>query len=572
MKKKQILLFTICFIAYTCILLYTHIFFLSNKYVITNNIYDYFRLFIGITTDVLLPAIISTYLIRKNIYYTIVLLFVAYMFATMNILYSKVFYTYFPVSLFSEYQNLNGISDNIISLFDLYEIIFFIILLILILLLIYKRKNIELHIKTIQISHKQTITLFAVSIIFIVVSKAALTYEKNSWVTLSPKSIVWGLKSDLNELSFDSNHFTFSNGFILTYIFDKLNKNTQRTLSIEERNIINSSLNNQKCAPQKEQKNIILIIVESLMSNAVGYTVNNKSITPTFDYLIKNSYYNNNMKCQINKGMSSDGQFIYFTGLLPHSHRITICDYNQNKYEGLATRIKEKNPHLYTAMVIPTIKTEWKQNIACQLYGIDELYSIQTYEKDTKKQDNVKQWLNDKQVFEYAQYVIRKNRKKSFFLTVLTSSMHAPYNKEFDDAMIKLPQGKNSKEFLCYLQKINYTDFYLGKFIDFLKTEKIYDNTMIIIASDHSEPMNINEFKNNKSLPLLITNTDYNKIAKDSINQIDLYPTVLYLTNATNDKYNGLGNVIFNKRQSKQKDLQHISDLIIESDFFNQEQ
>jgi len=489
----------------------------------------------------------------------------------MNILYSKVFYAYFPVSLFSEYQNLNGLSDNIISLIDPYIFCLFCLLLIIIAFIILKRKEINSYIKTSQLVSKYNTTLIFTVILFIILFKSVLTYERNSWVTLTPKSIFWGLKADLQELNYDSNHYTFTNGFILTYFFELININTKRTLSIEEQNSIKLFFNNKKTEQiqASNPKNIIFIIIESLMSQAIGYTHNKHLITPTLSTLSKYNFYNNNMTCQINKGMSSDGQFIYFTGLLPHSHRITICDYNKNKYEGLAKRLKEKYTTLYTAMVIPTVKTEWKQDIACKLYGIDHLYSVQTYEKDTKRKDNINAWLNDKQVFEYAKNIINNNKTKHFFLTILTSSMHAPYNKEFKEAKIALNTDKLSKEFRCYLQKINYTDYYLGKFIQYLKAKKLYDNTMIIIASDHSEPMNIKEFKQNRKLPVIITGIDYKKNIATPINQIDLYPTILYLTNTNNNSYNGLGNIFFQNEQNI-NDLQHISDLIIESDYFNQ--
>ena len=73
--------------------------------------------------------------------------------------------------------------------------------------------------------------------------------------------------------------------------------------------------------------------------------------------------------------------------------------------------------------------------------------------------------------------------KKPFFQIGLTLTSHEPY--EFPDTY---KFGKNSQENL-YKSAHAYTDKAIGKFIENAKKQSWYDNTLIIILSDHGHPL-----------------------------------------------------------------------------------
>ena len=145
--------------------------------------------------------------------------------------------------------------------------------------------------------------------------------------------------------------------------------------------------------------------------------------------------------------------------------------------------------------------------------------------------------------------------------------MHLPYDS-FDKAIIQFDKIKGySKDYLVYLQKANYTDHYIGKFLDYLKKMNLYDNSLIIITSDHACPIKFSEEKDSYC-PLFIINagTDINN--HKVIGQIDVYPTILDLMGIKTDKWRGIGYSIFTPDSIKQIDYntqKDISDLIIRS-------
>ena len=73
-------------------------------------------------------------------------------------------------------------------------------------------------------------------------------------------------------------------------------------------------------------KNIIFILVESYTAFTTDMKIDGKEVTPFLNRMRHSPgvYYNGNMKSNITIGQSSDGQFIYMSGLLPLRSIITV--------------------------------------------------------------------------------------------------------------------------------------------------------------------------------------------------------------------------------------------------------
>lgn len=90
---------------------------------------------------------------------------------------------------------------------------------------------------------------------------------------------------------------------------------------------------------------------------------------------------------------------------------------------------------------------------------------------------------------------LEKVKKKPFFLFLNYFDAHGPYMppKEFATAFLpNLMQRKPGKittkeKIALYDAEILYMDHYIGKFLEKLKADGLYDNTMIIVTSDHGE-------------------------------------------------------------------------------------
>ena len=179
----------------------------------------------------------------------------------------------------------------------------------------------------------------------------------------------------------------------------------------------------------------------------------------------------------------------------------------------------------------------------CKKYGIDTLFSKEQYPHKVDED-----WLNDKQLFEYASKN-DANLRPPFISFILTSSMHSPYIKSYEKYNIKYPE-KFSSELKHYLDNVHYMDKYFGQYLKSIKQQPWYDNCTIIITADHKPngpKLNVTNEHLFSTLPLIIAHSGQSHIAigtNHSISQTSIFPTVLDLFHiCTNNR--GVGTSIF---------------------------
>lgn len=310
--------------------------------------------------------------------------------------------------------------------------------------------------------------------------------------------------------------------------------------------------------------NIVFIIVESYMSFTSGMKINNKEITPFLNSLSRDStvYYNGHVTPNITLGESSDGQFIYMTGLLPTRSSITISRVRNKVLPGLPKIISAMNKR--SRMIIPTQPTLWNQSVMCQQYGFDHLFSSEDYDNSHRQE------LNDQEVFELASKIDCKYKHQSFFSVILTVSMHQPYT-DAKDYSFKIKDETISNELKNYLNACHYTDKCICEYINHLKMNNLYDNSLIIITADHHVHSTNFGIDITNELPLYIINGNIdNHIAwHGKCNQLDIYTTLLDLLNIET-KWYGLGHSLLSPHYENSLNNMKwdISDQIIQSDFF----
>jgi len=180
--------------------------------------------------------------------------------------------------------------------------------------------------------------------------------------------------------------------------------------------------------------------------------------------------------------------------------------------------------------------------------------------------------LNDEQVFELA---AREQAKASrpFFSLVVTMSMHNPYNKCVEHGFA-VSDKSYTAEFLNYLVDCHYTDLQIEKYINELKRQGLYDNSVIVITADHhahAVHLGMAESRVKKDLPLYIINggIDKRQAWTGFCNQLDVYTTLLDMYGVRSD-WRGLGHTLLN---GNYKDypldrLYMLSDWIIRSNYF----
>lgn len=547
-----LLLILLCYIN----LQYMHYTVLIDKYSLTK--FSYLENILHNFADVCLFFFLPFYLIRKKTY----LFFIPYIIITLvvivNVSYSRFFYAYMPTILYGEINNLKGITDNVFATLKLADITLLITTITGILFYrLYHKNYYEIKSKV-----RKIVSLCTLGVAIIIIG-GLISIATIHWSTLEYKYI-HPFKNSPTESIFK---FGILYGTAMQYITNnKQNYDPKELIKLEP-----LFYEYEHCI-ECPSKNIILILVESLLSFPTYLEFNGIEITPTLNRLVKeDSYYNNNMTSVIQLGESSDGQFIYLNGLLPKKKGVTIYDYFDNTFESIPKILKKQNSKIECRMIIPTSSKMWRQDGVCIQYGFDKLYSRKEYLLESHNNN----WLNDKQLFEYAMSIDQQSRQP-FFSLILTSSTHSPYNKIFEEYAIPFPDTY-SGELKNYLSNVQY----LGKYLDSLKANHLYDNSLIIITSDHSisnDWLKSTE-KDNVSfkIPLYIVNSPY-AIDKESnyvISQADVFPTILDLA-GIHSKWRGAGNSllcpdsILNTKREKKRMIykEQISDIILDSDYF----
>ena len=363
------------------------------------------------------------------------------------------------------------------------------------------------------------------------------------------------------------NHETFRRGSIRVLLKDLIDN--KRTYQLTEQQCQTILKYSQKAKPSikvgnihdTKEKNVIFIIVESYMSFTSDLRVNGREATPFMNALKHDStvYYNGNMQDNTTIGESSDGQFIYMTGILPMRSVITITKARDTTLPGLPKMLLGKE----SRMIIPTAASMWNQDVMCRQYGFNQLFSVSDYQGDHDTN------LNDKQVFQLAMEK-DKTSKQPFISVILTMSMHQPYTEQIDPTF-RITDDSMSNELACYLNACHYTDQQIAKYIQHLKDIGLYNNSLIIIAADHS--VHNTDFGGvSKQIPLYIVNPGISrqKMWQGECNQLDIYTTLLDLMGCDSEWY-GLGQSLAstNYSHSIHRQAWDVSDWIIMGDYFS---
>lgn len=501
-------------------------------------------------------------LTSKKKYFYILSFILIDIFVLTNIWYSRNFHSYFPLSLYFEFNNLQGLTNNILASTRWKDTIIPITSIFAIRLIYHKLYSYN----SFKYRRQIAFTFLGSSLILIGIFFSMVFLRSSS---LKEKFIL--------PYAYNPMESTFRHGS-LYYFFIQIWNSESQQYSKEELKELESLFFTSETTIQTNpfNKNIIIIIVESLLSFADELSFSGQAITPYLNQIKKeNTYYNHHVIPQTQLGESSDGQFIYLTGLLPLKNSVTIVNHLKNQFISLSSLLKEQNKITESRMTIPTGPTFWRQDKICSNYQIDSLFTRNEYSQKREM------WLNDEQIFDLAKSK-DINTTQPFLSVILTSSTHSPYNQAIDNYITFDFPSDYSNELKNYLINLHYADKQIGNYIQFLKENDLYSNSIIIIVSDHEAhdsylnlPLTLKHIT--KEIPLYIINPPAKIVrpSNDTITQSDIFPTLLDLT-GIQSSWRGVGRSLLlpdslantPRELTRREKAQEISEIIIHSDYF----
>ena len=325
-----------------------------------------------------------------------------------------------------------------------------------------------------------------------------------------------------------------------TSIFNKT------TLSPEEKKDVIKFMNDQPKYNDDDfstarGKNVILIVVESLNSWVIDLKLNSQEVTPTLNALCQDTVNNlvcTKMKSQVKNGRSSDGIFMYNTGLLPLTTQAVANTFGDVPYPTIAKSLGEYDT-FYACCDEPSL---WDVRNTSKNYGYNQFYGKDEI-SDLMKNNGYKL---DKALLDEVSELLPKH-KSPFLALVATAGMHHPYNSPMEPATWVQNTRLYTPEVRCYLECCNAFDNALSEFIEKLKSQGLFENTMIVIVSDHNEMVDDSP-KGRPSIDVegdncvfIALNSGQNGLIEGPIGQIDIYPTLIDLMGLNDQKWRGLG-------------------------------
>ena len=301
-----------------------------------------------------------------------------------------------------------------------------------------------------------------------------------------------------------------------------------------------------------KDKNLIVIQVESLQTFPIDLFYKGQEVTPNLNKLIQDSgsLYFDNYYQMLGRGNTSDAEFVSNNSLYPSMEDPTYTQYEQNTFYGLPWILRDKD---YNSWAFHGYEKEfWNREKAYINQGFERFISEEDYDLVETSGFGITDGEFFKQSMDYLKELdnIDENPFHAFLIT-LTS--HNPYKIPEKYQYLNIKEEHKDTILGNYLQAIHYMDKALGDFIENLKEEELYDDTVIAIYGDHfgiastQEPVKElmtdflgkpYDFDEMMRIPLIIhvPDANINETISTLGSQLDFLPTILNIMGAKNEK------------------------------------
>lgn len=246
-------------------------------------------------------------------------------------------------------------------------------------------------------------------------------------------------------------------------------------------------------------KNVIVIQLEAFQNFLVNLKIDGKEITPNMNKLVKDHMYFPHFFQQVGQGNTADAEFVVNTSLYVPS--------NGAASEVYADKALPSAPKTFAASGYQTATFHTNSVV---FWNRDQLYKALGWEKyyDDKffgKNDLVSFGSSDELLYaKTADELARmQGTGKPFYVQVISMSGHHPFRIPERKFKMELPDRYKGTLVGDYIQSQNYADYALGQFVDELKKNGVWDNSVIVLYGDH------------QGLPIYSLNNKEKKLMKE---------------------------------------------------------
>lgn len=297
-----------------------------------------------------------------------------------------------------------------------------------------------------------------------------------------------------------------------------------------------------------ENKNVLIVQLESVQELVAHKTINGKEITPNLNKFLDENIEFTNMHMQ-SYSSTADSEYTMVTSTYPMENGMSYSKYFLNKYDNIFEMFNNKN--YYTSYMHGNVGTFWNRENVYSRMNIDEISFIDKFEDQSEM---IAGFLADELLYKQGVQKI-KEQETPFMNFIVAASSHTAFdmpgmiNRE---EKVTIDVGKYKDTFFGnYLEAMNYADYAFGILIDELKKEGLYEDTAILVFGDHNGlsmyDEELQEFlkENNPDLTDIDLKLNYTRVLAGMkipgvqenmkidkvMNKLDLKPTFAFLCN-----------------------------------------
>lgn len=295
-----------------------------------------------------------------------------------------------------------------------------------------------------------------------------------------------------------------------------------------------------------EDKNIIIVQLESVQEFVVNKEINGKQITPNLNQFLNENIEFTNMHMQ-SYSTTADSEHSTITSIYPMENGMSFSKYYTNTYDDLFKIYNKKSYH--TSYMHGNYPYFWNRG---NVYGRLNLNELVLKEQFEDLSENINGDLSDELL--YRQAVAKwKEYDEPFMSYIVAASSHTPFTLEGlqDRSKVSIDVGKYKDTYFGnYLEAMNYADYAFGVLIQELKEAELYDDTAILVFGDHNGLNRYNEelidflTYTNPNMTDVDLKLNYTRVAcgfkipemksiqiEKPVNKLDIKPTLAYLCN-----------------------------------------
>ncbi|WP_151736652.1 LTA synthase family protein ['Paenibacillus yunnanensis' Narsing Rao et al. 2020] len=228
-------------------------------------------------------------------------------------------------------------------------------------------------------------------------------------------------------------------------------------------------------------KNVIVIQMEAFQNFPLFQSLEGQELTPVLNGLAGESFYFPRVFQQIGPGNTSDAEFMSNTSIYPIGTLAMSTGFSDRTLPSLPRLLRERGYEAYTFHVNKA--GFWNRSRMYPALGFNGYY-----DKDDFTNDHFNAFgASDEQLYITAAEKLAALQRQGtpFYAQLVTVSSHHPFRIPEEAKRITLPDQLQGTMLGDYLTAINYTDYAIGTFIELLKQQGLWDDTVLVLYGDH---------------------------------------------------------------------------------------